>query len=161
MPKKTKLPKAYYPSEHIEAKALMQWIAMLTPKHPELDLLFAIPNGGARNVIVAKKLKAEGVKAGIPDYFLPVPKWLAHSLYVDNKTMDHPLYFEDHANDSYTIIPGLFLELKRQCGVPSDVSKAQKEKMRLFEEQGYKCVVAFGADDAIKKILDYLGVEDG
>ena len=28
---------------------------------------FAVPNGGQRHVVVAKKLKAEGVKAGVPD----------------------------------------------------------------------------------------------
>lgn len=32
----------------------------------DLDL-FAIPNGGARNVITARRLKAEGVLAGVPD----------------------------------------------------------------------------------------------
>ena len=28
---------------------------------------FAIPNGGKRNIITASKLKAEGVKKGVPD----------------------------------------------------------------------------------------------
>ncbi len=28
---------------------------------------WAVPNGGNRNIITAKKLKAEGVKAGVPD----------------------------------------------------------------------------------------------
>ena len=28
---------------------------------------FAVPNGGHRHMLVAKKLKAEGVKAGVPD----------------------------------------------------------------------------------------------
>jgi len=31
---------------------------------------FAIPNGGARNAITGKRLKDEGVKAGVPDLFL-------------------------------------------------------------------------------------------
>ena len=44
---------------------------------------YAVPNGGNRNLITAKKLKAEGVKAGVPDialvhegqaYFLEVKK---------------------------------------------------------------------------------------
>jgi len=44
---------------------------------------FAIPNGGNRNIVTAKKLKAEGVQPGVPDlcvihdgqpYFLEVKK---------------------------------------------------------------------------------------
>ena len=31
---------------------------------------WAVPNGGRRNISVAKKLKAEGVKSGIPDITL-------------------------------------------------------------------------------------------
>jgi hypothetical protein len=31
---------------------------------------WAVPNGGRRNVVVAKKLKAEGVKSGVPDITL-------------------------------------------------------------------------------------------
>ena len=33
-------------------------------------LVFAIPNGGARNVVTATRLKAEGVTAGVPDLFV-------------------------------------------------------------------------------------------
>jgi hypothetical protein len=42
--------------------------------------LFAIPNGGHRNKIVAKKLKAEGVLAGVPDLCL--------------LTFNEPIFFE-------------------------------------------------------------------
>ncbi|MEG1501942.1 MAG: VRR-NUC domain-containing protein [Synergistaceae bacterium] len=31
----------------------------------------AIPNGGARNIVTAGKLKAEGVSRGVPDLFIP------------------------------------------------------------------------------------------
>lgn len=36
--------------------------------------VFAIPNGGSRNKAEAAKLKAEGVSAGVPDLFIPIPK---------------------------------------------------------------------------------------
>ena len=54
-------------TEHAEQVSLVQW---LDATHPDL-LYFAIPNGGARNIVTARKLKAEGVKAGVPDLFLP------------------------------------------------------------------------------------------
>lgn len=38
----------------------------------DLDL-FAIPNGGIRNIVTAKRLKAEGVKAGVPDMCVTLP----------------------------------------------------------------------------------------
>ena len=37
-------------------------------------LIFAIPNGGQRNVIVASKLKAEVVLSGVPDLHIPIAK---------------------------------------------------------------------------------------
>jgi hypothetical protein len=55
------------PSEHAEQVSLVQWLGSA---HPELDY-FAIPNGGNRNIITARKLKAEGVKPGVPDLFFP------------------------------------------------------------------------------------------
>lgn len=54
-------------SEHLEQVEFVQWFRM---KYPEV-LIFAIPNGGYRSKILAGKLKAEGVVAGIPDLFIP------------------------------------------------------------------------------------------
>ena len=55
-----------------------------------LDLIkipyFAIPNGSLRNIIVAKKLKAEGVKAGVADLFLMIPNKIFHGLFIEVKT---------------------------------------------------------------------------
>ena len=61
-------------SEHQEQVALMQWARLAEGKWPELRLLHAIPNGGWRHPAVAKGLKAEGVKPGVPDLDLPVPR---------------------------------------------------------------------------------------
>ena len=36
--------------------------------------IFHIPNGGHRAISVAKKMKAEGVKAGVPDLYIPAWK---------------------------------------------------------------------------------------
>ena len=54
--------------------------------HPDLaPLLFAIPNGGARNAITGAKLKAEGVVAGVADLCLAVPRG-GGVLFIELKT---------------------------------------------------------------------------
>ena len=47
--------------------------------------MFHIPNGGSRNKIEAAHLKAQGVKAGVPDICLPVPRGKYHGLYIELK----------------------------------------------------------------------------
>ncbi len=73
-------------AEHYEQCALFQWARLEQKNRPDLALLFAIPNGGQRNPIVGAKLKAEGVKAGIPDLCLPVSRHGFHALYIELKT---------------------------------------------------------------------------
>jgi len=72
-------------SEHDEQKKIFQWARMSEGRWPELALLFAIPNGGHRHKAVAAKLKAEGVKAGVPDMCLAVARRGWHGLYIELK----------------------------------------------------------------------------
>ena len=39
------------PKELIEQRTLMKWVQLREATLPELELLYAIPNGGARNVV--------------------------------------------------------------------------------------------------------------
>ena len=57
-------------TEHQEQKLFVKWFELQYPKVK----IFAIPNGGNRNVITATMLKAEGVRKGVPDLF--IPEWL-------------------------------------------------------------------------------------
>jgi hypothetical protein len=59
-------------SEHDEQVTLFSILALYEDKHPELKWIFAIPNGGKRHPATAVKMKAEGVKAGVWDLFIPV-----------------------------------------------------------------------------------------
>lgn len=59
-------------TEHAEACALMKLVRLHENRYPALKWLYHTPNGGKRRNIVAAKLKAEGVKTGVPDYLLPV-----------------------------------------------------------------------------------------
>ena len=72
--------------EHAEQAALFRWAEFARSRLPELALLHAIPNGGHRHKATAARLKAEGVKRGVPDVCLPVARNGAHGLYIELKT---------------------------------------------------------------------------
>lgn len=62
--------------ETIEQRYFVQWFRKTYPK----VRIFAIPNGGDRNIAVASNLKLEGVLPGVPDLF--IPKW---NLWIEMK----------------------------------------------------------------------------
>lgn len=83
-------------SEAEEQAMLIKWAESCVEFniYPELDLLFAVPNGGRRDKAEAAHLKAQGVKAGVPDLCLPVPKGRYNGLFIEmkvepNKTTDN------------------------------------------------------------------------
>lgn len=57
----------------------------MSKRFSELSLLYHIPNGGARSKGTAGRLKAEGVKSGVPDICLPVARGKFHGLYIEMK----------------------------------------------------------------------------
>ncbi len=115
-------------SEHEEQVAVIAWAHRHEHEYGgALRWLFAIPNGGARDVRVAQKLKAEGVQRGVPDIFLPVAR---HGYY------------------------GLFVELKRVSG--SRVEPEQKEWLAGLQENGYSVALCYGAEAAKEAIKQYL-----
>lgn len=65
--------------EHIEQVKFVHWIEK---NHPDF-WIYAVPNGGQRNKVTAIKLKAEGVRSGVPD--LAIPKLF---LYIEMKRSD-------------------------------------------------------------------------
>ncbi len=67
-----------------EAQLQSECVRWFRLQYPNL-LLFAIPNGGSRNVIEAANLKKQGVMAGIPDLFLAFPRAAAHGLFIEMK----------------------------------------------------------------------------
>ena len=115
------------PTEAQEQETLFAWARMQEGKYPELALLHAIPNGGSRHPVEAKHLKAQGVKAGVPDICLPVARQGYH---------------------------GLYIELKRMKG--GRVSEAQQKWMDDLRDQGYKAEVCHGFDEARREIVVYL-----
>ena len=71
--------------EAIEQEALFRWVAYYRGYCPDVDLLYHIPNGGRRDAKEAAHLKRQGVRAGVPDLCLPVPRGGFHGLYIELK----------------------------------------------------------------------------
>lgn len=92
---------------------------------------FHVPNGGKRHIATAIKLKREGVKAGVPDIWLMLPRG-GHS--------------------------GLIIEFKASPPHASAVSKDQKAWVARLNVAGYKAVVCKGFDAAKQTITDYLSL---
>lgn len=55
-------------------------------KWPELGLLFHIPNERYCTPQQGKQLQRMGVRRGVPDLFLPVPRGPYHGLWIEMKT---------------------------------------------------------------------------
>lgn len=55
------------PSEHDEQVGFVQWFRARWPR----VVIFAIPNGGKRDIKTAKRLSREGVTPGVPDLYIP------------------------------------------------------------------------------------------
>lgn len=115
------------PSEHDEQTALIDWTVLMQAKWPELKLFFHIPNEGKRSPAAALRLLSEGMKRGVPDNFLPVPRGRYH---------------------------GLWIELKRTKN--SSTTKEQKQWIEDLNAQGYIAVVCKGWEAASKVIEEYL-----
>jgi len=64
------------PTEHAEQ---VTFLSQFEKSYPGVRI-FAVPNGGFRNKSVAVKLKAEGVRKGVPDLFIP-----AWNLWIEMK----------------------------------------------------------------------------
>ena len=123
--------------EHSEQVELFKWAARVAylgfeladveklPQNPsrkpvpEISLMFAIPNGGSRGdsalsrQIRGNQLKAEGVKSGVPDIFLPSRSGMGYS--------------------------GLFVELKRADEKKSRLSTEQVQWLLRLRERRVLC----------------------
>lgn len=112
--------------EHQLQAAFFEWLEL---KHPEInEVTFSVPNGVRCSRSQAVKLIKEGLKAGVPDVFMGVPRGT---------------------------FPGLFIEFKIK---PNKPSKVQEARIENFLAQGFKCEVIYNIDDAMKLVGDYVGL---
>lgn len=112
--------------EHNEQVLLFQLLNAHSVEYPDLAKAFAIPNGGQRHVLVAAKLKAEGVKAGSPDICLPVPRGGFHGFWGEMKAGRNGL------------------------------TTRQQLRFNQLSEDGYLCVVQWSAEAMLQSMIAYV-----
>lgn len=105
-------------------RACVQWFRLAYPKYAQL--LFAVPNGGARSATTARILMGEGVLAGVSDLLLLVPNVTYH---------------------------GLAIEMKIK---PNKVTPKQKEWMNQLSDQKYDTIVCYDFDSFREHIDKYM-----
>ncbi len=118
------------PTEDAEQRTLISWCRFMEGSHIEMGMIFHIPNGEYRTITAGKRLKAQGVRAGIPDLFLAVPR---------------------------KEFSGLWIELKSLKGRPSPEQQDWIAKLQVY---GYAAHVCYGWQHAAKVICAYLSIPD-
>lgn len=68
--------------KHQESTLQTQCVKWFKYQYPHL-VIYAVPNGGSRNVREAQRLKSEGVLAGVADLTILLPQ--GKSLYIEMK----------------------------------------------------------------------------
>ena len=116
--------------EHVIQTNCISWCQWQGLVWPELNMVFAIPNGGFRPGRGGAYMKEEGVKAGVPDLFLPVARRGWH---------------------------GLFIEMKKPKG---RVSIPQMAMMALLKKQDFLCYTIRSLNDFCDVLTWYLGYEE-
>lgn len=114
------------PSEDTIQAQVIIWANRQLKVYPELARLFHVPNGGQRHVLVAVNLKRQGVKAGVPDLCLPVPRFGCHGLWIEMKTKD------------------------------GAVSTTQKDWIGYLQGVGYRVEVCRSFEEAREVLINYL-----
>ena len=72
-------------SEHDHQVTVFQWAELQERTYPELAALFAVPNGSNKSKAVAGRMRAEGLKSGVPDICLPVARGKYGALFIEMK----------------------------------------------------------------------------
>lgn len=114
-------------TELTEQQAVVEWCEWMSAQCPELKTIYHITNEGKRSKSGGAALVAAGLKKGVPDLCLPVSRGRYNALYIEMKK-----------------------SRKEHC------TKEQTAFQALLAEQGNLCAVAYGADEAIWLIEQYL-----
>ena len=120
-------------TEHDEQCCVMDWWAKCYKRY--YLCLFAIPNGAVlagnprKRATQMNSMKAEGLRPGVSDLFLAIPKGKYH---------------------------GFFIEMKKSGSTKSSVRENQLEFMADMRDQGYKAEWYAGWKSATDAIDEYM-----
>ena len=117
-------------SEHLEQVTFFSTLKYLEDRYPELKYIFAVPNGGFRHPLEAKRLVEEGVKKGVPDIICP----FAHNGYI-----------------------GLAIEMKYGRNKQSE---EQVTYQTILEAAGWLYKVCYSGIEALITTSAYLGIPE-
>ena len=129
--------------EHHDQCVVMNWCKLNEKLYPCLAKIHAIPNGGDRHPAIGKKLKKEGVKAGMLDWCLP---W--------------PIFAFEKEGINYYSKCGLYVEMKTLPKHQSKISPSQRDWLKWFIDQGYEAFVAWSADEGIEILKHYVNPDE-
>ncbi|RUR99425.1 VRR-NUC domain-containing protein [Pectobacterium polaris] len=121
------LRKVYHQTELEEQAVLIEWADKTVINGIKIgDYLLHIPNEGKRGPKAARDAKRLGVRAGVPDLFLALPR------------------------GGYA---GLWIEMKAKSG---KLSPQQEVWLKRLEGTGYRAVCCFGFNQASSAISEYI-----
>lgn len=116
-------------TEHAEQVALCDWASRQPFNGRKIgSYMFAVPNAGKRSMRLAQYMRAEGLRAGVPDLMLAIPTPEA---------------------------AGLFIEMKKPDG-KGKLSEAQEGWLEKLQGIGYATAVCNTFEEARSAIEDYL-----
>ena len=113
-------------AEHHEQVALFKWLALQHPR--QYALTYAVPNAARRSPRQGAYMKAEGLKAGVPDICMAYPSNGYHGLYLELKT------------------------------IKGRATPSQVEWIDRLASAGYMAGICYGLDDAMITISEYIGL---
>ena len=116
-------------SESAEQIALFDLLRAYQSQHDELRWIYSIANGGHRHKLTAVKMSREGVKRGVWDIHVPIPKG---------------------------IYSGMWIEMKFGRNKLTDDQKAFGRAMTIY---GHKTAVCYSWTEAANEIFGYLGIK--
>ena len=114
-----------------EQQALFDWALLWENAHPELKAMFHVTNEGKRSKANGAALRRGGLKKGVPDIWLTVPKGEYH---------------------------GLVIELKADR---NRVTEDQQEWLERQAKYGWRSFACWGFEAAAKVVAEYLGFNPG
>lgn len=101
-----------------------RWLGYTYPR--AFKVAHHIANEGKRSIAGGARLKAQGLKAGIPDIHIPIGLKGYHSLYIELK------------------VP------------PNKLTDSQVSMKKNLELEGNLCYVCYSLDEAMKVTTDYM-----